>query len=562
LRAFVLDLLGYPPEALKKNSALIYRYTVYTPQEQMRHIIEADREERLDLIRRLFGMDRYKRIAENAKLFARELRGRIRELHGSIQDLDEKQTRRKGLSDQLNAETKVLRELEEKIKLEQAILDDKRKELDLLQKKADAISRKKQEYASLKAEFETLNGQKSRLEESLEGIGAKLKELAKKLSAFKDLKKPEKSAKEIVSDISALEKSEREIISKIASLETEVASLSEILKTGICGTCKQPVADRKSFRRGIEAKKSEIAELRRRQDGLRKKLEKLRQRLEEVQGYESRLRERNSLREMEKGLNDQRLKYMQDITSIQKRRRELADRINSIAREIKNETPPEDFKKKQHKVEELRRIVNELQMRESAVKQKTAGLKEQIRSLDMEIKDKLEKKRLMESYMRYNEWLTDSFVQLMENIERHVMVSVQHEFNSLFQKWFSTLVMDDNMSARIDDNFSVVIEQNGYETDYSFMSGGERTAIALTYRLALNRVINDLIEKIRTKDLLILDEPTDGFSNDQMDSVRDVLHELNNRQTIIVSHEPKIESFVDKVVRFVKEGNISKILSE
>ena len=167
----------------------------------------------------------------------------------------------------------------------------------------------------------------------------------------------------------------------------------------------------------------------------------------------------------------------------------------------------------------------------------------------------------MESYAAYDSWLKDFFVKLMGTIEKHVLASVQHEFNSLFQKWFSMLVMDENLSARVDDNFSVVVEQDGFETEYAFMSGGERTAVALAYRLSLNRVINDLIEKIRTKDLLILDEPTDGFSGDQMDSVRDVLAELKNKQTIIVSHEPKIESFVETTIRFVKEGGVSKALA-
>jgi exonuclease SbcC len=120
--------------------------------------------------------------------------------------------------------------------------------------------------------------------------------------------------------------------------------------------------------------------------------------------------------------------------------------------------------------------------------------------------------------------------------------------------------MDESLNSRVDENFAVIIEQDGFETDYSFLSGGERTAVALAYRLALNRVINDLTENIKTKDLMILDEPTDGFSSDQMDSVRDILNELNNKQTIIVSHEPKVESFVDTTMRFVKENGISKII--
>ena len=59
--------------------------------------------------------------------------------------------------------------------------------------------------------------------------------------------------------------------------------------------------------------------------------------------------------------------------------------------------------------------------------------------------------------------------------------------------------------------------------------------------------------------VLILDEPTDGFSSEQLDKVRDVLDKLNLRQTIIVSHESKIETFVQNVIRITKEGERSGV---
>ena len=97
--------------------------------------------------------------------------------------------------------------------------------------------------------------------------------------------------------------------------------------------------------------------------------------------------------------------------------------------------------------------------------------------------------------------------------------------------------------------------------DYSFLSGGERTAIALSYRLALNQTINSLLSKIKTSDIVILDEPTDGFSDHQLDKMRDVLDDLSVKQLIIVSHEQKIEGFVDKILRIKKFGNSSVVES-
>ena len=61
---------------------------------------------------------------------------------------------------------------------------------------------------------------------------------------------------------------------------------------------------------------------------------------------------------------------------------------------------------------------------------------------------------------------------------------------------------------------------------------------------------------------MILDEPTDGFSEQQLDKMRDVLYQLDVKQLIMVSHEQKIEGFVENVIRFKKENGVSKVVQE
>ena len=78
--------------------------------------------------------------------------------------------------------------------------------------------------------------------------------------------------------------------------------------------------------------------------------------------------------------------------------------------------------------------------------------------------------------------------------------------------------------------------------------------------VVLNKTINDVMSRIKTRDLIILDEPTDGFSNEQLDKVRDVLEQLNMKQVIIVSHESKVESFVNSVVRIEKREHVSCVV--
>lgn len=558
---YILELLGYPVQALKKDSALLYRYTVYTPQEQMKEIIDEDPKSRLDLIRRLFGIDKYKRISENADAYAKELRGRVRELSGSIADLSEKQgelARLKGDAKGADAELKGLRG---KLDSESALAKKKKHELDELQGKIEEIQKKKQEYASLKTEFDLLKGDSDALKKAVSESEEKLKQIDAKIAELKGAKKPELATAEIDAKISVIERNMRELLSKSAALETEAKSLSSILDKGVCGTCKQAVSDKGSFKKGIETKLAEIAAIKAEEKKCHFEIDLLKAMLNEVRKYEMSLRERASVEERRKDLSELIARQKNDQEAKQSKYKALAEKINVIVREVRGDTLSQQFKEKQAEFEGMRKTLEALQRQESALLQRAKDLKERSEALESEVKKKEASKKAMDTCLQYDRFLRDFFIKLMGTIEKHVMVNVQHEFNSLFQKWFSMLVMDEGISARVDDVFSVVIEQDGFETDYSFLSGGERTAVALAYRLALNRVINDLTEKIKTKDLLILDEPTDGFSTEQMNSVRDVLMELNTKQTIIVSHEPKVESFVDKTIRFAKENGVSRAIA-
>ncbi len=160
-------------------------------------------------------------------------------------------------------------------------------------------------------------------------------------------------------------------------------------------------------------------------------------------------------------------------------------------------------------------------------------------------------------YSELEDWLSKKFIPLISCIEKNVMARLKKEFSNLFSEWFNMLVSD-SFNVYLSDDFSPIIEQQDYELDYAYLSGGERTAIALAYRLALNQTINSMRSKIKTKNLVILDEPTDGFSESQLDKMRDVLDQLDVDQLIIVSHEQKIEGFVDNVIKLKKESGLSK----
>ena len=158
----------------------------------------------------------------------------------------------------------------------------------------------------------------------------------------------------------------------------------------------------------------------------------------------------------------------------------------------------------------------------------------------------------------YSMWMEDYFAQSLDAIERQRLTSINQDFNDHFREWFSTLVEDQSKEARVDENFTPVVEQDGYEQDVDYLSGGERTSLALAYRLALNGIVRAVSPGMRSN-LLILDEPTAGFSNEQLGKMREILDEIESPQVIIVSHDKELESFADQKYTIVKEHGESRV---
>jgi exonuclease SbcC len=144
----------------------------------------------------------------------------------------------------------------------------------------------------------------------------------------------------------------------------------------------------------------------------------------------------------------------------------------------------------------------------------------------------------------------------MDDIELSVFANINREMNELVSSWFIKLVPDPQKEIKVDENFAPRVTQSGYDLGIESLSGGEKSAVALSYRLALNSLLNNYSGSLG---LLILDEPTDGFSKEQLQKFGDVLRDLNSKQIIIVSHESELENVSDRVIKVEKRDGLSSV---
>ncbi|WP_455280432.1 hypothetical protein [[Eubacterium] cellulosolvens] len=324
-----------------------------------------------------------------------------------------------------------------------------------------------------------------------------------------------------------------------------------------CPTCDRKTT--KDFREIVKKKKiewnkaqkdaGEASENLKQSRELLKKLEKY---LTNKEKYESIIREKkHRLQQIEKGQTK--------IKTLESRIKTTKQRLEELARTIKELTNIEEKitelkENKTKKSEEAKKIGEQI----ASNKQKTEDLSREIEELSTQIENMKKDQKNVTILSDYHFWLRDYFIKTLETIEKQVMTSINQEFNHEFDKWFTILIEDPTKQATIDEDFTPIVKQDGYDQNVEFLSGGEKTSVALAYRLALNSIVQQVSVGIKSN-ILIMDEPTDGFSKEQLYKVREILNELQCPQVILVSHETELESFADHIYRIGKAGGISKI---
>ena len=567
LKNKVLELLDYPKEFSKKQN-ILYKFTVYTPQEEMKQIILQDPETRINTLRHVFGIDKYKKILENISIITSKIREEKRIKEGITKNFETDKL------DILSKEKELQLKSTEIILYEKELLEkvENRKKI---QEERQEIFKKIEEKNKLNQEIEKTNIMISNKNETISSNKKIINQLNFQITELKELNFDESKSLKLEKqiDFKKIEKEKLnefniEITTKINSLNirnSEKENIkNKIINIEICPTCLQDVGltykDNVINNSNLEISKNteKIKSFTIEKEDISQKIMKINN---EISFYQKEINELNIIKIKYQSI-DEKQKYLEEIDKLNYLLEKDLELLRKHLETLKNSILELNkfnilFEEKQKELEESLRMERTSEIKFAELKKEIEVFSFYIKELKDKIRETEEIKKRLNYLIELENWLSKKFVLAISSIEKNVMVKLKAEFSQLFSKWFYMLVSD-SFNVRLSDNFTPIIEQQDYEIDYAYLSGGERTAVALAYRLALNQVINSLMSKIKTKDFIILDEPTDGFSEQQLDKIRDVLQQLNVKQLIIVSHEQKIESFVEEVIRFKKENNISK----
>jgi exonuclease SbcC len=567
LKNRVLDLLDYPKEFAKKQN-ILYKFTVYTPQEEMKQIILEDPSTRINTLRHVFGIDKYKRILENISIVNTKIREERRLKEGMTANLEQDKLTLVSKENDLETKHYNLSSVEKELFLK---TEDRKK----IQEEKEEISKQIEEKRSFQQEIEKTKIMISNKKESLSNNSKRIEELNNQIIQLEESSFNENKIKELEGQILLRKEEKRKLNEENLETTSQITSLDiknsdnekikiKITNVEICPTCLQDVST--VYKTNVINKlDSDISKNVSTIKDLRVEKQKISERMlkidSEISSNEKELQELNLLKIKFEGIQEKRdrIKELENSSSAVEKDLDLLNQhIDSLEKSISDLKKFDNiFTLKQNELEEALRQEKLAEIKVAELKKEIDVFSKQIEELKESIKKTEEVRRQLEYLSGLEDWLSKKFAPLISVIEKNVMVKLKTEFSKLFAEWFSMLVPD-TFNIQLTDDFTPIIEYQDYEISYTYLSGGERTAIALAYRLALNQVINSLLSKIKTKDLVILDEPTDGFSEQQLDKMRDVLLQLDVKQMIIVSHEQKIEGFVENVIKLRKSDGISR----
>ena len=463
--------------------------------------------------------------------------------------------------------------LKEKVKRAEEL----KEELEKLYSKIDELKSKIEKIEELENNKKELEDRRSEIRGVITSINSSIEELTKELEDYKSMgavcpkcKRPltEEHKKKLIDEtMTKIEEkkeelkeaniSEAKIKKEIREIEKKIRELQENSKE-LSATQERIKYIEDLIKEGKEAEEKIKIEERNAPSFDEEEKIKVSKELEKVNLEVEKLRniwkEYNALKrsvERENKIMEDMKFYQSQIEKMEKELDEKSKELNSLnySHEIFNKLS-EEYREIEGKLRAVKRAKEEKENRIESLKNEMDKKRKLIEKLKEEIK--ISKKR-----GEFGEWLKEKLEPALEDIERLRLLAINEEFRKLFEDWFHEIMGESEYEATIDEDFRPIVRYQKFDMPIYSLSGGERTSIALAYRLALNTMVKRSLHL--DSHILILDEPTDGFSKDQLYKLKDVFDKMDTDQIIIVSHEKELMNLADIVYHVEKINGTSRI---
>ncbi|MGC8516821.1 MAG: AAA family ATPase [Candidatus Acidifodinimicrobium sp.] len=161
----------------------------------------------------------------------------------------------------------------------------------------------------------------------------------------------------------------------------------------------------------------------------------------------------------------------------------------------------------------------------------------------------------------------DKGIKLLSNLREDIRSIREYvrnrfigEFRSLFQAKFYELRSETDYAVDIDNNYNINIRTGEDSFESKGLSGGEKTIVALAYRISLSSIAASL-GGISHNDIFIMDEPTSGLDKKDVSALADSITRIAGvNQIIIVTHDDNLKNIADNIIQVEKRDGKSLII--
>lgn len=569
--------------------------SIFAKQKELNALSTMNPSERRPLILRMLGINALDEIIAEIRSDAKSKKDLIEKLELDLVDETGKNRILK-----FEEEIKTLEGNKEEIA--KNIKENKKnillveKECDLIKKDCDTnktvyekICKRKEELDEKKILFD----EKKRLEEETKNLKQKIKERQGNIEKQKvKLKKFEKLDKELKNletiqngNNNALEKILKKIeekkilrnhikkdIKEITLKKTEIEKMGPNAK---CPTCERVLE--KQYHKLLEVYSKEVAEKNKEMTTLEKEGEKVEEEYERLSREKQALQKKNTylqhqLIEKEK-INTTLQDILEEITREQKYLEDKTKEQAKISKidfdekkyaAVKN-TVEESYKKYQSSLTSLSEIRNKLEKlkinqermdgEKNLVLQQIKNLQQNIEEQQKIMKKMKEKKKEMQHLKTLND--------IMTSFRIHVISQIRPTLSFYASELFEGLTDGKYSEIELDENYNLIIYDNGSPYTIERFSGGEEDLANLCIRLAISEVITQRAGSMFN--FIVLDEIFGSQDNIRKQNIIRALNSFSSkfRQIFLITHIEEIKNFMENsMIVYEEENGVSKIKIE
>ena len=548
LNAKILEILDYPADIKPKD---LFETTSYTRQDEIRVLVEMTSENRQEHIDKILQLSKYKLVWENMKDVLNHFEKELAESNARLEQLEK-------LKENLaKSELKIL-SLDSEIKKDESELQFLKVEYEKASSSAEKIENSIKDLLNKRREYDELNGKISRLQKEMErtkGIislfSEKETEIMTNLDKIGNVEEFEELQTKNIEIVKTIELFTKEL----DKLEDEFKNLKE-LGEGNCPVCKQKVTkahlnqidkeytiSKNLILESIKSKQRENLELEPKMRAS-KIASKLREDLNKITG---------NLDEQNKNIGE----LNNEFKNLDFRFKEITiDYVNVEKQEslLKREKANESII--YAKIQSITNINSRLKLELDERKSEFETEKETVLELEKS-KESIERaKGVLETLNR----LRNDIKNIREVIRNNFLEDFRQEFQRKFEE---IRKYEEEYTVDITKDYEpLAFTSEGEEVPIANLSGGEKTSVALAYRLALADLAAQ-VSSINPSEVLILDEPTMGFDQDDIKALPSALRNIKTiPQILIVTHEEELKNAADFKYKVLKSSGLSQIIPE